>query len=139
MLTGSASFCNLLKPKNHESTRLTQCKTPPNFSLSVHSAGVWILINMNKVMSHTEFKRVCVCVFFLGMLCVEAENVSLKAPSCSLLHISPITTIISLPLSLPVCQSVYPSPFPLHYISFCSIVLVAPLLSALTIPLFSVC
>lgn len=76
-------------------------------------------------MSHAEFTVVrvccvnmCVCVWrlFLEVVCVEPENnASLKAPSCSLLHISPITTVIPLSLSfpfIPLSPSPSPSPHP---------------------------
>lgn len=73
---------------------------------------------MNRVMSHVEFTsvRVCVCArnvqcaSEVGCVCVEREsNASLKAPSCSLLHISPIMTTISPPLPLAPFHF-----FPLH-------------------------
>lgn len=63
------------------------------------------------------------CVF-LKMVCVELENnASLKAPSCSLLHITPITTAIS--LSLPFIPLFLPS------ISVSSPVRAVPSLTAL--------
>lgn len=74
-------------------------------------------------MSHAEFTVVRVCgvnvfvwLLFLEVVCVEFENnASLKAPSRSLLHISPITTVIHPPLSfpfIPLSPSPSPSPHP---------------------------
>lgn len=82
-------------------------KTLPNTCLSAQC--IWFLINMNRITSHAEFTLVCVacvvsicgCVCVLVCVCVYVEfhsNVSPKAPLCSLLHISPITTPISVAL-----------------------------------------
>lgn len=97
-------------------TRAMWWKTLANVCLSAQ--WIWFLINMNKITSHAEFTLVrCVCVFCICGVCVCVwvciyvefqSNVSLKAPLCSLLHISRITTPISVSL-LHFSFSLHPS------------------------------
>lgn len=92
-------------------SRETWRKTLANTCLSAQC--IWFLINMNRITSHAEFTLVCcvcclhlclwvwVCLCVCARVCIYVEfhsNVSLKAPLCSLLYISPIMTPISVSL-----------------------------------------